>query len=74
MQEIKITSLEGLVRLNDEDDCLNFISLSNDPQLIVDYFFEEPTEELNILVDIKVLEFNFDVCLEKLNDFLKIIN
>ncbi|MNW34178.1 putative S-adenosylmethionine-dependent methyltransferase [compost metagenome] len=74
LQEIKITSLEGLVRLNDEDDCLNFISLSNDPQLIVDYFFEEPTEELNILVDIKVLEFNFDVCLEKLNDFLKIIN
>lgn len=73
LQEIKVLSTEGLVRLNDEDDCLNFISLSKDPQIILDYCFEEPTEDLSIITEIKVTDFKFEVCLEKLNDFHKSI-
>ncbi|RUT42874.1 class I SAM-dependent methyltransferase [Paenibacillus anaericanus] len=72
LQEIKILNTEGIVRLNDEDDSFNFVSMSNDPQIILDYVIQEERENLKIYIDIKVLEFSFDICLDKFKRYFEV--
>ncbi|MEK3838557.1 class I SAM-dependent methyltransferase [Paenibacillus sp. FSL R7-0128] len=71
---MNISDAIGLVRLNSDDTFIDFISMSDDPQLLLDSQPIEHKGELSIYIDLKINKFDFNLCLNEINSYLGGIN
>lgn len=67
---IDINDSLGIVKLEDNDDTIDFISMSKDPQLLLNNSIQDNSEDLSIYIDLKIRKFEYDVCLEEINNYL----
>ncbi|MBY9077524.1 class I SAM-dependent methyltransferase [Paenibacillus sp. CGMCC 1.18879] len=71
IRPIEIVDSLGVIELAHESNTLQFISMSKDPQLILEGLIPSHDGELSIYIEMKVSPFDYNDCLEKINDYLK---
>lgn len=68
VENMQVDNFAGVVRLKEDGDYLNFISMSDDPQIILSNVISEEAEDLKIFLELKVESFSFDLCMRELNN------
>lgn len=70
LNKICISNSLGLVQLQDNNETMGFISMSNDPQLLLENSIEESEGNTSIYIDVKIRDFDYGVCLDEINSYL----
>ncbi|WP_379147308.1 class I SAM-dependent methyltransferase [Paenibacillus sp. sgz500992] len=70
LEPIAIKDSLGLVQLQNDGKIINFISMSDDPQLLLGNSVHEHSEELSIYIELKIEKFDFSICLSEINGYL----
>lgn len=70
LNKIRISDSIGLVQLQDNNETMGFISMSNDPQLLLENSIEESQGNTSIYIDVKIRDFDYGVCLDEINSYL----
>lgn len=71
VETINIYNHDGIILLNEneDEDSINLISMSNDPQIVLNNSIVESDEGISLYLQVKVLEFTFDACFEVLSSY-----
>lgn len=71
MENIEIIDTAGIICLDENEEYIKLISMSEDPQLILgNRIDKEKVEELMIFIEIKVKEFEFSTSLIEINNLI----
>lgn len=70
LSKLEINETLGLVQLQDDGTTIDFISMSDDPQLLLGNSISNNSDELSIYIDLRIRNFDLDIWLNDINTYL----